>query len=408
MNGFGLARLPSTIIFGDGQRSVLPRATLAFGNRAFLCVDPYLQASAEWFAPLLSAMEDAGIATAIFSDIAPELPMACLDSALAQARSFAPTVLVGIGGGSCLDLAKLLALLLAHDGAVQDYYGELNVPGPTLPVIALPTTAGTGSEVTPVAVIEDPERATKVGLSSPHLIPRVAICDPEVTWSCPPTLTAASGADAMTHAIEAFTAARRPFGADLVFDHVFVGKNVMSDQFALSAIGLLGRSLAKAVADGSDRAARSDIMQAALLAGMAFGTAGTAAAHALQYPVGAITHTAHGVGVAVLLPYVMQYNRSCCTTEYAAIARALGQTDGTEPELADRAITAVADLFARIGIPSDLAAMGLHEDQIGWAAQQGFSAKRLVHNNPRTLSEAALATILRASYRGERRSLEKD
>ena len=182
---------------------------------------------------------DAGLAVRVDASTLPDVPV---DSAIAAAeaqRSFAPDLVIGIGGGSCLDMAKCVALLLTHGGRPQDYFGELLVPGPILPLIAVPTTAGTGSEVTPVAVLSDSERTLKVGISSPHLIPVTAICDPDLTMTCPPGLTAIAGADALTHAIEAFTAIRRPLTASLTQERVFVGKNLTSDHFALRAISLL-------------------------------------------------------------------------------------------------------------------------------------------------------------------------
>src|SRR5690606_20101181 len=138
------------------------------------------------------------------------------------AREFAPDLVIGVGGGSCLDMAKCVALLLTHGGRPDDYYGELKVPGPVLPLIAIPTTAGTGSEVTPVAVLSDSQRSLKVGISSPQLIPTAAICDPELTLTCPPSLTAIAGADALTHAIEAFTATRRAVTSGITQERVFV------------------------------------------------------------------------------------------------------------------------------------------------------------------------------------------
>src|SRR5690606_21603860 len=170
------------------------------------------------------------------------------------------------------------------------------VPGPIMPLIAVPTTAGTGSEVTPVAVLSDSERTLKVGISSPFLIPTWSVCDPELTFSCPAALTAIAGADALTHAIEAFTAVRRDPVPSIAQERVFVGKNTMSDHFALSAITLLWEGLEAACEDNTDRSAREKVMLGATMAGLAFGVAGTAAAHAIQYPVGALTHTAHGLG----------------------------------------------------------------------------------------------------------------
>ena len=154
--------------------------------------------------------------------------------------------MVGMGGGSCLDLAKAVAVLLTHGGEASDYYGELRVPGPVMPVVALPTTAGTGSEVTPVAVLTDPERVSKVGISSPHLIPHTAVCDPELTVGCPPALTASAGADALSHVIEAFTAVRRPVTAELATERVFVGKNELTDTYALLGVRLIAGSLQRA------------------------------------------------------------------------------------------------------------------------------------------------------------------
>ncbi len=156
--------------------------------------------------------------------------------------------------------------------------------------------------MTPVAVVSDAERNTKVGISSPHLIPKVAICDPELTVSCPPVITAVSGADALTHAVESFTAASRIPTPQISIDNVFVGKNVLSDQFALLAITSIWNSLHRAYVDGTDIEARERMMLAALAAGCSFGTAGTGAAHAIQYPVGNDTHTAHGAGVAPAAP----------------------------------------------------------------------------------------------------------
>jgi alcohol dehydrogenase len=244
----------------------------------------------------------------------------------------------------------------------------------------------------------------KVGISSPYLIAAAAICDPELTVSCPPGLTAITGADALTHAIEAFTAMCRPGDPELPQQHVFVGKSDLSDQFALHAIRLLGRSLEKAFADGSDIDARADVMMGALAAGCAFGTAGTAAAHAVQYPVGAVTHTAHGLGVATMLPYVMTYNRRVAAAEIAVVGRALGlDPAGVEDEeaLADAAIGEVSRLFAAIGIAPTLAGLGLPEERLDWTAEQALGIGRLIKNNPRSFDLAAMHSLVRAAYDGD-------
>jgi alcohol dehydrogenase len=222
---------------------------------------------------MLASLDAAGVATYVFDQVQPDIPRDTVLGACALAAGLEPDLVIGIGGGSCLDMAKCASLILAHGGRVEDYYGEFKVPGPILPVIALPTTAGTGSEVTPVAVLSDPDRVMKIGISSPFLIPQAAICDPELTLTCPPKLTAIAGADALTHAIEAFTTARREPDADLALQHVFVGKSALTDHFALLAVRLLARSLRRAVEDGTDLDARADVMMGAMAAGCAFGAA---------------------------------------------------------------------------------------------------------------------------------------
>ena len=374
----GFLRSPRAILFGDGQRHALGAVARGLGRRALVCTDERLARDAMFLA-MLADLQASGLATLVYDGTQAELPIAGVFACVELAREFVPDVVIGIGGGSCLDMAKCVALLLTHGGALQDYYGEFKVPGPVLPVIAVPTTAGTGSEVTPVAVVGDPERTLKIGASSPYLIPTVAICDPDLTLTCPRGLTAIAGADALTHAIEAFTAARKEPDHALAQQNVFVGKSALSDQFALYAIQLLGRSLEKAVADGSDADARADVMMGALAAGCAFGTAGTAAAHAVQYPAGALTDTAHGMGVAAMLPYVMSYNRSAAGPAIAEVGAALGlAATGSTDERAEAAIREVSRLFAAIGITPTLAALGLPADQLEWTAEQAIVIQRLI------------------------------
>ncbi len=407
--GFGVVRGPRNLVFGAGQRLALPQYARALGQRVLLVTDERMAAETS-FIELVRAVEATGVSVSVFAGVEAELPADCIAAGVEQGTACSADLIVGIGGGSCLDAAKIIALLLAHGGDISDYYGEFKVPGPVLPLIAMPTTAGTGSEVTPVAVVSDKNRAVKVGIASPHLIPHTAICDPELTYGCPPRLTAASGADALTHAIEAFTTARRKPEASTVHDHVFLGKNALSDLYALEAIRLIGGSLANAVRDGTDQAARADMMRGATLAGLAFGTAGTAAAHAVQYPVGALTHTAHGLGVAAMMPYVMEFNLPLTRPEMAEIAVVLGlPVDGlSQAQQAAAAVDGVAELFAGIGIPTDIRSLGLAEDKLGWIAELALAATRLVKNNPRPLDTHSMQRLVQAAYRGDRASLRND
>ncbi len=402
MTLFAALRLPQEILFGKGQRHALATVAARLGRRALVCTDERFAATFV-FAELVSALEAASIAVLIHDGVQPDVPADSVSVCVENARSFDPELVIGIGGGSCLDMAKCAALLLTHGGQLKDYYGEYKVPGPTIPVIAVPTTAGTGSEVTPVAVISDADRTLKVGISSPYLIAATAICDPELTMTCPPGLTAVAGADALTHAIEAFTAARRGVDHSLAQKHVFIGKSALTDHFALLAIKLLGRSLEKAWKDGSDEDARADVMMGALAAGCAFGTAGTAAAHAVQYPAGALTHTAHGLGVATMMPYVMNYNLSASVAEMSQIGAALGLgTSGLdEKQLAVAAIEEIRRLFAAIGITATLADLGLAGDKLDWTAEQAFNIDRLIKNNPRPFDLDAMKRLVKAAYDGD-------
>ncbi|WP_066815131.1 iron-containing alcohol dehydrogenase [Frigidibacter mobilis] len=386
------------MLFGPGQRRALGAIAARLGRRALVVTDARLAGEAD-FLGMVSDLQASGLTLRIDSGTLPDVPVETAVAAAEAARGFAPDLVIGIGGGSCLDMAKCVALLLSHGGRPQDYYGEMKLPGPVLPLIAVPTTAGTGSEVTPVAVLSDAERSLKVGISSPHLIPVAAICDPDLTLTCPPGLTAIAGADALTHAIEAFTATRREGTAWLTQERVFIGKNTLSDQFALTAISLLWQGLEPACTRG-DATARAQVMLGATFAGLAFGVAGTAAAHAIQYPVGALTHTAHGQGVACLMPYVMEWNRPVIGPELAQIAAAIGLAS------ADAVIPAIAALFARIGIPTTLAMLGLGEDRIDWVAEQSCSIERLIQNNPRPITRADMTLLLTAAFRGDRNLIQ--
>lgn len=405
MSLFGTLRMPRNLVFGVGQRHALPRFAAALGRRALVVTDERLAAD-PIFAALIDGLTNAGLQVQLFDGVIAELPVACIAQAVEAGRALGADLVIGIGGGSCLDAAKVAALLLTHGGRAADYYGEFQVPGPVLPLIAIPTTSGTGSEVTPVAVVSDPDRALKVGIASPHLISHTAICDPELTFSCPPGLTAVSGADALTHAIEAFTTMRREPGPNLVHEHVFLGKNALSDHYALLAVSHIAAGLKRAYDNGSDSEARARMMLGATAAGLAFGTAGTAAAHAVQYPVGAMTHTPHGAGVATLMPYVMTFNSARCAPELAEIGQAMGLVGGgSQAERAIATIDAVADLFASIGIPHSLAELGVKEEQLAQIAEQSMGITRLIKNNPRPIDEASMTELVRAAFDGDRARL---
>ncbi len=400
---FGALRLPASVVIGSGQRGAIAALAARVGNRALVCTDERMGRDSQ-FRGIVESLQAQGVQTEIYDRTEADLPINGIGDCVDQFGAFKPSVILGIGGGSCMDMAKCVALQLTHKGSLRDYYGENKIPSAVLPVIAVPTTAGTGSEVTPVAVVADTERGTKVGISSPYLIPYAAVCDPELTLTCPPGLTACSGADALTHAIESFTAARRSATPDLIVNNVFVGKNILSDTFGLLAIKHIFKSLPAAYRDGRDLAARESLMLASLAAGCAFGTAGTAAAHAIQYPVGNETHTPHGVGVALLLPYVMEFNRPVCVPEFAEIGRAIG-LEGSDETISHKLIDEVASLFQSVGIPRTLRELGLPQDKQEMTATNAIAATRLVNNNPRKLDLESMRAITNAAFSGDRAAL---
>lgn len=395
MSDFALLRAPSQVLFGTGMAEAAGKIAARNGRRALVCTDPVI-ARTEGFATVAASLEAAGMTVVLFDEASVDVPMQVIDAAVAAGREAEPDVVVAVGGGSVIDLAKVTALLLRHPGPLSEYYAVGSVPGPIAPLIAMPTTAGTGSEVTPVSVITDPERGMKVGVASVHLIPQHAICDPLLTVDCPPVVTAHAGIDALSHAIEAAMAAdEAPTPA--IADRVQVGRNLLSDGLALIAVRYLAKHLVRAVEDGSDLQARAGMLYGSLLAGIAFGNAGVSAAHALQFAIGAATGTSHGLGTGLMLPYVMEYNRPAREAVLGEIAHALAEGLGTT--VADP-VAVVHELGARIGLPSSLAELDVAREDLPRLARESVGIKRLIDNNPRPLDVAALEAILTAAWHG--------
>jgi alcohol dehydrogenase len=397
----GTLRLPSRIHVGYGSRAQLPEIARGLGRRILVVADPFLSGS-PLLSELLAGLDAAGLETTVHADITPELPVDTLDAAGALARDRGTEVVVAAGGGSALDAAKLIALLAAHDGPLSAYYGENLVPGPVVPVIAMPTTAGTGSEATPVAVVTDPTRELKVGVSSPHLIPVAAIVDPEFALGSPGPVTAFSGIDALVHLVESFTATSLEPAWEGPLP-VFTGRNVLTDAITLEGAGRLGRWLPVAVREPHDRRARLEVAIGALYGGMAFGPTGTHLSHALQYPIGALTKTPHGLGTGLMLPYVLDALRHDpqVAARIAAIGAALEGIPAGEAS-AERTIARIAELGREIGVPATLAELALERDQLPRIADLGLSSTRLVGMSPVAPTRELLLAILEHAYAGLR------
>ena len=400
---FGVLRLPRSVVVGAQQRFAVADIAAEFGTDVLICTDPRLAVS-EDLSALVRSLEDKNLTVRVYGDTQAELPVPGIVACVEELKGQEIDVIIGFGGGSCMDMAKVVSVLLTHGGKPSDYYGEFAVPGPVKPVIALPTTAGTGSEATAIAVVSDPELGMKMGISSPHIIPFASVCDPELTYSCPPSLTAATGADTFVHLVESFTAITREPTSSLASERVFVGKNILTDSIALNGIGLVGRSLVTAYKDPENTEARAGMMLAALYGGVVLSNAGTAAAHAIQYPVGALTHTPHGVGVGLLLPYVVRHNFEAIQPQLAQIAEALGRDiRGLDTRAAAVAgVEAIDEVIAAIELPPTLQDLGVQESDLAQNAKLSLNSKRLIDNNPVPLDLDAVTSIVSAAYAGDR------
>ena len=376
---------PQTIRFGAGCVATLGDETRKLGATKALVVTDAGVYKAGLVGPVVEQLAKAGLRTEVFADSEPEPTYPRLDNIAEGFNGSKFDLLVGVGGGSSLDTAKGLAILFAHGGRGQDYVGIDKVPGACLNTILIPTTAGTGSEVTNIAIFGDPDKELKMGIVSHHLLARVALVDPELTFSCPRTLTAAAGVDALVHAIEAFTS---------------LNSCAYTDALALAAIKLIVGSLEVAVLDGADHLARHKMAEGSMLAGIAFGTAGVAAVHALAYPLGARFHVSHGLANGVLLPHVLRHNLPANYPKYAEMAQAISEeARGLPIEKASRhGLAAITELCQNIGIPVCLRDLGVPEKALDGLAAATMGVTRLLNNNPKRLSLADVQEIWRSAW----------
>ncbi len=389
------------LVFGRHAVRHLGEVASRLGARRVLVVTDPLLLEAGLVEQVHGPLSEDGVSVEIFSGGEPEPSLKAAEACVAAARQLRPDALLGLGGGSNMDLAKITAVVLAHGGGPRDYVGDDKVPGPIFPLICVPTTAGTGSEVSAASVLTDGDNHLKVGVLSNYLRPRVAVVDPLLTTSCPPKVTADSGIDALTHAIEAYTAVDN---ADFPLPHgertVYQGRHPMGDLLAEKAIALVGRFLRRAVKDGGDLEAREGMALGATLAGMAFSNVGVAAVHAMEYPVGGAVHVSHGAGNGLLLPWVMRFNLPARQAAFATVARLLGEDVAglDEGRAAERAVAAVERLAADIGIPRRLRDLGVTEDQLRPFAERAFGIRRILRVNPRPASADDLEGIYRAAF----------
>lgn len=396
MSGFSFATTPMIRCApgAAGQLGALMADRVAPGAGLLFVTDPGVMrlglASAA-----LAGLRGAGFTVTVYEGVTPDPKAGSVLEAVALGRAAQVAGVIGFGGGSPMDVAKVAALLLGCDQPLEDAYGVGRAKGPRLPLALVPSTAGTGSEVTPVAILttgEGADGAEKQGISSPLLLPDLAVLDADLTLGLPPAATAATGLDAMVHAIEAYTS-RSP------------NANPLSRMLAVQALDLLAAHIRSAVRDGANRPARAAMLMGSMLAGQAFANAPVAAVHALAYPVGALFHVPHGLSNALVLTEVMRFNAPVCAAEYAALAphlfpdRFARRADPAEGagQVAGALIEALADLSRDIGLGPGLRSVGIGAGDLDRLADDAMKQTRLLVNNPRELTREDARAIYAAA-----------
>jgi alcohol dehydrogenase len=384
-NKLGVFLTPSAVYHGAGALAQLRAIVERLGaERPVLVADP----------GVLQAGQSEGLGAALgalppcYSDVQPEPPYHVAERCAAYLQEQRADLVIALGGGSTIDVAKMAAALTRNPGGVRDYLGVGKIRHPGLPLVAIPTTAGTGSEVSPAAVFVDPESGRKVGARSEFLMPTVAILDPVLTLTLPQTITASTGIDALTHAIECYTAR---------------ASTLIGDTAAERAIGLIAAHLPVAYADGQNLAAREGQLLGSYFAGLALSVANVGAVHALAQALGGLYGVPHGVANALFLPYVMAFNRIGCGIKYARVAELLGQpiAGRSLDDAALAAVEAVRDLTQALGIPQTIRALGR---EIPHAALPDIAERcletqgRIIANNPRSLSLDECRQLLEQAY----------
>lgn len=365
-----------------GQLGQHVRAHFPLARRAMIVTDPGFLRTGLVEAPTRD-LEKHNMTVQVYSEVVADPPEHIVLKAVEFARLHDIDIVIGIGGGSSMDVAKLIAVLAGSDQSIGQIYGIGNVTGKRLPLVQVPTTAGTGSEVTNIAIVTTGE-TTKMGVVAPQLYADLAVLDAALTLGLPPLVTAATGIDAMVHAIEAFTSKHK--------------KNPMSDMLARQALVLLSGNLITACENGSDLEARQAMLLGAYFAGQAFSNSPVAAVHALAYPIGGIFHVAHGLSNSLVLPHVLRFNMPEAVDHYAEIAGIVApQATGTREARAEALIVAMQQIATTTGIETTLRQVGIAEADLDRLADDAMKQTRLLGNNPRELTRADARAIYAAA-----------
>ena len=380
-----LFRTTRRILFGPGAvEKIGTEAQLLKAKKVLIITDTgVIQAG------LLEAVEKSlqavGLPFVIFDGVEPDPRIEVVEKSVEKAKKEGIDLIIGFGGGSSLDIAKVTSIMITNTGKIDSLFGIDLVPNPGVPVILIPTTAGTGSEVTPIAILSDTKEKLKKGIVSPTLFPEVALLDPKLTIGLPPSVTAFTGMDALTHAIESYYS---------------INATDLSDLLAYRAMELLSKNLRMAYAHGENLAARSCVLEGSLLAGIAFANAGVGAVHAFAYPLGGEFHLAHGLTNTLMLPYIMRYNILGCPGKFAQMAKAFGERVEGISELvgAEIAVRFVERLSDDLRVPRRLRDVGIPEDAIPRLAEAAMKVTRLLANNPRKVTLEDAVAIYKSAY----------
>jgi len=377
-------RIPPVIIFGRGAIERAGEQARRFGERALIVCGRTATRGPGLAHRLIGALAAAGVEATVFARVEPEPMNATVDACVVSARQAGAQVIIGIGGGSPLDVAKAAAGIFTLGGKIEEYQPPAGKPidRPALPFIGIPTTAGTAAEITQNTVIHSPKLKLKIGMRSPHWVAQAAIIDPALTDSMPPELTARTGADALTHALEGYVSRRA---------------TPVTDALALKAMELVGRYLARAVEDGADTEARDGMALASMTAGMAFANTGCGAAHSVGHALGSLHGVPHGTACALMLPYVMEYNLAATGSKFAEVARALNpRLERAQPE---DGIREVRELTRRLGLPQTFAEIGVKHADLA-AMVPGTMLSGALKTNPREVSDQDALHLLERAWEG--------
>ena len=379
MSDFTFETTPRVICEFDGALKLGALCNELGAKRAVLITDPGLQKVGLIDAPF-DALKQAGIETLLWTRVEADPPESTILEAVKGAADFKADIIIGLGGGSSMDTAKLVALLCGQDQKLSDIYGIGLAQGPRLPLIQVPTTAGTGSEVTPISIVTTPTQEKK-GVVSPLLYPDIALLDAKLTMGLPASITAMTGIDAMVHAIEAYTTKHK--------------KNALSDGLAIRGLQLMTSTIDDAVSKNPSRAAREAMLQGSMMAGMAFANAPVAAVHALAYPLGGHFHVPHGHSNALVLIEVLKFNRDAACRQYGELARAVlpGERFADDNAACDRFIAFMTDMVNRMPFAKTLREVGVSESDLDMLATDAMKVERLLINNPREMTFDAARTI---------------